>query len=72
MDYLAAIRFLEVEKQRLDKAIATLEALLHDNSPAPVSRRGRKTMPESERKEVSERMRRYWASRRSHSNSEKP
>ena len=64
MDYLAAIRALYLERQRLDKAIATLEALSKGEQVEPVSRRGRKSMPEAERAKVSERMKRYWASRR--------
>jgi hypothetical protein len=72
MDYWAAIRHLQLEKQRLDKAIATLEALIQGVPGKPVSRRGRKGMPEEERKKVSERMKKYWASRRNHSNAEEP
>jgi hypothetical protein len=64
MDYLAAIRALYLERQRLDKAIATLEALSKGEQVEPISRRGRKSMPEAERAKVSERMKRYWASRR--------
>jgi hypothetical protein len=71
MDYWAAIRHLQLEKQRLDKAIATLEGLSQGGSATP-SRRGRKGMPDEERKKVSERMKRYWASRRNHSAPEEP
>ena len=63
MDYWKALRELYAEKAKLDKAIATLESLVAGHSE-PVSRRGRKSMSEDERKEVSERMRKYWASRR--------
>jgi hypothetical protein len=73
MDYWAAIRQLQIEKERLDKAIGTLEALLQGDVVQPSSRRGRKDMPEDERKKVSERMKRYWASRRNHrSKTEEP
>jgi hypothetical protein len=73
MDYWAAIRELYVEKERLDRAIATIEALapgggLGDTS----SRRGRKTMPVEERKTVSERMKSYWAKRRGDLKAKKP
>jgi hypothetical protein len=72
MDYWAAIRQLYVEKERLDKAIAILESLSDGGLDAPASRRGRKNMPEDERVKVSERMKRYWASRRKSSDPEKP
>jgi flagellar motor component MotA len=64
MDYLRAIRELQEEKRRLDKAIETLEALIAGQSPIRTSRRGRKSMPPEERKQVSERMKRYWEARR--------
>ena len=64
MDYWAALRELYVEKQRFDKAIATLEALANTEEADAVSRRGRRHMPEAEREQVSERMRRYWEARR--------
>jgi hypothetical protein len=64
MDYLGALEELYQERQRLDKVIRNLEALLEGRQPPPLSTRGRKSMAESERKLVSERMRNYWASRR--------
>jgi hypothetical protein len=64
MDYLGALEELYQERQRLDKVIRNLEALLHGKQPPPLSTRGRKNMADSERKLVSERMRNYWASRR--------
>jgi hypothetical protein len=68
MDYWAAIRDLYLNKQRLEKAIATLEALSEgEKVEEPVSQRGRKSMPKEEREEVSERMKRYWAARRKRS-----
>jgi hypothetical protein len=72
MDYWVAIKELYVEKQRLDRAIATLEALAEGELAKAVSRRGRKMMPVDERKKVSERMKRYWESRRNRSTTEKP
>jgi hypothetical protein len=65
MDYWAAIRDLYLNKQRLDQAIATLEALSEGEEVKKfVSQRGRKSMPKEEREKVSERMKRYWAARR--------
>ncbi len=63
MDYWKALRELYAEKAKLDKAIGTLESLMAGTAE-PISRRGRKSMSEDERKEVSERMQKYWASRR--------
>jgi hypothetical protein len=64
MDYQRAIHELIEEKKKLEAAIATLESLLSGHSEEQISRRGRKSMPEEERKAVSERMSRYWASKR--------
>ncbi len=64
MDVYKAIQELVQRKKQLDLAISNLEALLN-GQPAPKrSNRGRKSMPEQERQIVSERMRRYWESRR--------
>lgn len=63
MDLYQAIQELYEEKRRLDQAIAALESQGHVPA-APVRRRGRKSMNEDERKQVSERMRKYWESRR--------
>lgn len=69
MDIWKALQELHAERQRLDKVIATLEALKSDSSgasiPKPRSTRGRKSMPAHERRLVSERMKRYWEARRS-------
>jgi hypothetical protein len=62
MDLWKALKELHLERQRLDRVIATLEAL--DSGDEPKSRRGRKSMPPDERRVVSERMRKYWATRR--------
>lgn len=64
MDFWKALHELQVEKERLDHVIASLEALLKGAQRENPSRRGRKGMSEEERREVSERMKRYWATRR--------
>jgi hypothetical protein len=66
MDLTKAMRELHLEKQRIDRAIASLEDLAHDTPApeAPGERRGRKSMGEAERRDVSARMKKYWASRR--------
>jgi hypothetical protein len=71
MEYGAIIKSLRVRVEQLERAIGELEAL---SSPSgtqsdlldqlKVSRRGRKSMGEAERREVSERMKRYWAGRK--------
>ena len=60
------IRILQVEKARVEDSIAALEALdsTHTSRRPAVGRRGRKSMGAEERKEVSERMKRYWEGRR--------
>lgn len=81
MDLDKAIRELYAEKQRLEDAIATLEALLKSKSRRaalkldplkPAKRRGRKSMPPDERRAVSERMKRYWAQRRTAAQKNQP
>jgi hypothetical protein len=61
------IRELIEEKKRLDRVIGTLEEMQR-NGPvevaAPPKKRGRKSMDEQARQEVSARMKRYWESRR--------
>jgi hypothetical protein len=71
MDLYKAIRLLYEERERLDRVIALLEQLRNaapagaEAAPAPpAKRRGRKTMTPEERREVSERMKRYWAKRK--------
>jgi hypothetical protein len=71
VDLYKAIRELVEEKKRIDKTIATLEAMLAKGLPAAdngtrsvLKRRGRKSMGADERRQVSERMARYWAARR--------
>ena len=67
MDLTRAIRELYAEKARLEKIISSLEQLLQgdvDPAAATGKRRGRKFMNAQARKEVSERMKKYWAERR--------
>ena len=70
MDLYKAIQDLYAEKEKLERVIASLEELQRTAGAAPVlpakpaKRRGRKSMSSEERQEVSERMRKYWASRR--------
>ena len=76
MDLYKAIQDLYAEKEKLERVIASLEELQRTAGalpalPKPVKRRGRKSMNSSERQEVSERMRKYWASRR-HSKETEP
>jgi hypothetical protein len=75
VDLYQVIGELREEKKRLDRLIAALEAIKNDQpkeKAASVSRRrGRKSMSENERREVSERMKRYWAARRDSANREK-
>jgi hypothetical protein len=63
------IRELQADVERTNRAIGCLEQL---RKPLPMTAvplakngRGRKSMPLEERRQVSERMRAYWAKRRS-------
>jgi len=69
MDLYKAIQDLYAEKEKLERVIASLEELQRSAEsmpalPRPAKRRGRKSMGVKERQEVSERMKRYWESRR--------
>ena len=67
MDLYEAIRALHEEKKRIDRLIAVLEELQRSSDRQPAAskrRRGRKTMSAEERRQVSERMKRYWAQRK--------
>jgi hypothetical protein len=69
MDLYKAIQELYAEKEKLERVIASLEELQRAAGADPVlpksgNRRGRKSMNAKERREVSERMKKYWASRR--------
>jgi|HubBroStandDraft_4_1064222.scaffolds.fasta_scaffold1129129_2 hypothetical protein len=67
MDLEETIRRLKNERELVKNAIAALEELLaggFGDRPGMPKGRGRKQMPPQERKEVSERMKKYWANRR--------
>lgn len=66
MDLQKTIDFLRGEIGRLERVVASLEELRDGATEAPreKKRRGRKSMTAEERKEASERMRKYWAGRR--------
>jgi hypothetical protein len=64
MDLNKAIRDLYEELRKLNEVIASLEQFESTGTlPAP-KRRGRKSMDENERQVVSDRMKKYWATRR--------
>ena len=65
MDVEKTLRELYAEKRTLDSTIASLERKLAASSRGGVpKKRGRKSMSQSERRAVSERMRGYWENRR--------
>jgi hypothetical protein len=69
MDLYKAIQDLYAEKEKLERVIASLEELQRTSVELPqlpkgLRRRGRKSMTAKERQEVSERMKKYWESRR--------
>ena len=67
MDPAELIAKLRAERVRMDQIIASLEELRRlkeEAKPHLKSRRGRKSMDEAGRREVSERMKKYWATRR--------
>ncbi len=67
MDLHEILRKLRNERKKLDEVIANLERLYETpeaEKAAPKKRRGRKSMDDQARKEVSDRMKKYWASRR--------
>jgi len=64
MDLVKAIQELSAQKKQLDAAIATLEGLLGASPVKSGKKRGRKQMSPEERRIVSARMSKYWASRR--------
>ena len=64
MDLHTVIRKLHLERDKLDQVIASLEQLqkaAESGDILPKKQRGRKFMNEEDRKEVSERMKKYWA-----------
>jgi len=68
MDFKKLIASLYTEREKLERVIASLEELRDSvygaGAEGGLKRRGRKSMPEAERLEVSERMKKYWAKRR--------
>jgi hypothetical protein len=68
MDLDKIIAKLQGERAKLDEVISSLEQLKRSGADVPKEvikkRRGRKFMNEEDRREVSERMKRYWAARR--------
>ena len=67
MELPKLIEKLREERARLDEVIGSLEQLEATMTEARKfvrKKRGRKSMDEAGRKEVSERMKKYWASRR--------
>jgi len=69
MDLFKAIQDLYSEKEKLERVIASLEELQRSAGTVPKlpktpKRRGRKSMNSKQRQEVSERMKKYWESRR--------
>jgi len=82
MDLYKVIDRLIEERNRIDQVIRTLEGRSRGvfagagrkttEATRPRSRRGRKSMDAAARQEVSERMKKYWARRRSDSAKQKP
>ena len=68
MDLQKTLQELYAEREKLERAIASLEELQRTGAlpgtALPGKRRGRKSMDPAERLEVSARMKNYWASRR--------
>lgn len=67
MDVTRTIKELLAERRRIDELIERLEQLQQQRavqSAASAKRRGRKSMTDAERQEVSRRMRNYWEKRR--------
>ena len=64
MDLNKAIRDLRDELEKINEVIASLEQFQSTGTLPRPRRRGRKSMPEEERKSVSERMKKYWAGQR--------
>jgi hypothetical protein len=71
MDLEAALRQLYEERERIERVIASLSVLIPRGRGSSGSaafagkRQGRRSMGQRERQEVSKRMKKYWARRRS-------
>ena len=65
-DLYRIIRELVDERNKLDRIISSIEQMIlsGETSEPVLKRRGRKSMDSAARKQVSERMKRYWAKRR--------
>ena len=63
MDLVKTIEELRYEQERLERVIASLEELQTAvaGTVPQKKRRGRRSMSPEERREVSERMKKYWA-----------
>jgi len=66
VDLNKTVTDLRAERDKLEAVIKELEALngIRQDGVRIRSPRGRKSMGEAERREVSERMKKYWAKRR--------
>ena len=68
IDLRKVLKDLYIQRERLEHVITSLEALQQGSAaglpPQKKTNRGRKSMGAEERREVSERMRKYWAARR--------
>jgi hypothetical protein len=65
MDLAKVIRLLRVKLHQVDKQIAAAEEALRKQQVQVAPRqRGRTSMGAEERKQVAQRMRRYWAARK--------
>ena len=64
MDLNKAIRDLHAELDKLNDVISAMEEFERTGTLPSPRRRGRKSMGEKERELVSERMKKYWDSRR--------
>lgn len=67
MNIADTLRELHADKERIIRVIETLETLCAEGQSTlkAASKRGCKFMPAEERQHASERMRKYWATRRS-------
>ena len=64
MDLYNVIRELHEELEKVDLAIESLEGLMRPGTLIVGRHRGRKSVDKEERRIISERMKKYWASRR--------